>query len=702
MNTEMLIALVNNAALLLAIGVLYEVLFFNMDMSTRLKSVAVGIFIGIIGIALMLNPWELSPGLFFDTRSILLSIVGLFFGFIPAVLGAVIIGSYRIYQGGVGVVVGVSVTVCSVILGLFWRQFHEKLQQFFGKFDLYILGILVHIVMLMCMFLLPWPFAFEVLSHISFPVMLIYPIGTVLLGSLLKNQSFRKETHNALKENEAKLQNFIDNIPVGMFRISSERKVIQTNPEMAYIIGTDSPEQASSYFENIGEQLYADPNSYKELLNILKTQDHVENFEYEILRADGKYIWILINARMSSELKGDTFIVDGFVLDVTERKRTEEALQQSEGYRQAYNLMQSVLESPNDVAVFALDRAYRYITFNKNHQIMMKRRWDAEIEDGIGMLSYINDLSEREKAKVNFNRALAGESFIIVEEYGDLDIERRWYENVYSPIEDDEGNVIGLTLFLTDITTRKENERALVQAKLLAEESSRIKSEFLANMSHELRTPLNSVMGFSQILIDKTFGDLNEKQINYACNILKSGNHLLEVINDVLDISKIESGNMKYEPDKINIQQTMGEVMVLMEPMIKKKFIDFEVNMEFENLEVYADKIKIKQILYNLLSNAIKFTPENGKVWIDSKIINNNIQISVSDTGIGIPLKEQKTIFDPFKQVNSSANRVHGGTGLGLAIVKHYIEMHSGEIQVESEVGKGSTLTFAIPIGLKN
>jgi len=243
---------------------------------------------------------------------------------------------------------------------------------------------------------------------------------------------------------------------------------------------------------------------------------------------------------------------------------------------------------------------------------------------------------------------------------------------------------------------------ALVRAKLLAEESSRIKSEFLANMSHELRTPLNSVMGFSQILIDKTFGDLNEKQINYACNILKSGNHLLEVINDVLDISKIESGNMKYEPDKINIQETMGEVIVLMEPMIKKKFIDFEVNMEFENLEVYADKIKIKQILYNLLSNAIKFTPENGKVWIDSKIINDNIQISVSDTGIGIPLKEQKAIFDPFKQVDASANRVHGGTGLGLAIVKHYIEMHSGEIQVESEVGKGSTLTFTIPIGLQN
>lgn len=135
-----------------------------------------------------------------------------------------------------------------------------------------------------------------------------------------------------------------------------------------------------------------------------------------------------------------------------------------------------------------------------------------------------------------------------------------------------------------------------------------------------------------------------------------------------------------------------------MEPMIKAKSIDIKCRSDFETQELYADKIKLKQIMCNLLSNAIKFTPKNGKVWIDSKLINNKIQISVSDNGIGIPLDEQKTIFDSFKQVDSSENRVYGGTGLGLAIVKHYVEMHSGEIHVESEVGKGSTFTFTIPI----
>ena len=237
MDTEMIITLINNAALLLALGVAYDILFSNANIDTRLKSIIFGIIIGLIGIALMLNPWELSFGLFFDTRSILLSITGLFFGFIPVVIGALIIASYRIYLGGVGVVMGVSVIGSSVIIGLLWRRYHYRIQKALGRFDLYIFGVLVHIFMLICTLLLPWPFAFEVIKYISLPVMLIYPAGTVLLGSILNNQLSRKRTQDELKENETKLQNFIDNVPVGMFRISSEGKVVQTNPEMAHILG---------------------------------------------------------------------------------------------------------------------------------------------------------------------------------------------------------------------------------------------------------------------------------------------------------------------------------------------------------------------------------------------------------------------------------------------------------------------------------
>ena len=571
MNTGMVLSLINNAALLIVLVVIYDFIFFHVDINTRLKSVVTGIIIGIIGIAVMLNPWELSSGLFYDTRSILLSVVALFFGFVPAFIGALFVIFYRLYQGGVGAIVGTSVTLFSILIGLLWRHYHEKLQKFLGIFDLYVFGILVHVVMLICMLLLPWSYAFEVIRRISLPVMLIYPVGTVLLGSLLKDQMSRKETRIALEKTEKK-------------------------------------------------------------------------------------------------------------------------------YRQAYNILQEVIESPKDVVIFALDTDYRYIAFNKNHQVTMEKIWGVRIKADVSMLTYIKDPLDREKAKVNFDRALAGEAFEIVEEYGDSLLERRWYENVYSPLEGDEGNIIGLSLILTDISERKEHEMALVKAKLLAEESSRTKSEFLGNMSHELRTPLNSILGFSQVLIDKISGDLNEKQLHYVSNIQKSGNHLLEVINDILDMSKIEYGAIECEPENVNIQQMIGEVGSLMEPVIEKKHITFDVNIENEPVDIYVDEIKIKQIMYNLLSNAIKFTHEGGKIWIDVKRVNDDIQISVSDNGIGIPINEQNVIFNPFKQVNSSENRVHGGTGLGLAIVKHYVEMHNGEIHVESEVDKGSAFIFTIPI----
>lgn len=248
-----------------------------------------------------------------------------------------------------------------------------------------------------------------------------------------------------------------------------------------------------------------------------------------------------------------------------------------------------------------------------------------------------------------------------------------------------------------NIVERKETENALIHAKLLAEKSNRIKSEFLANMSHELRTPLNSIIGFSQLLNVQTFGDLNEKQIGYVANIHKSGKHLLELINDILDISKIESGNMKYEPDKINLLQTMDEVITLVEPISRSKSIEFESSMDIGNFEIYADKTKIKQILLNLLANAIKFTDKNGKVTVCSKIVNDKIDIAVSDTGIGIPAEKLEDIFNPFKQLDSSYNRKYEGTGLGLSIVKRYVEMHNGDLRVESEVGKGSTFTVRLP-----
>ena len=228
--------------------------------------------------------------------------------------------------------------------------------------------------------------------------------------------------------------------------------------------------------------------------------------------------------------------------------------------------------------------------------------------------------------------------------------------------------------------------------------ASRMKSEFLTNMSHELRTPLNSVIGFSEVLHDETFGPLNEKQLKYTGNILTSGRHLLELINHVLDLSKVEAGKMELFYEDFSISAVFDEVLDVTAPMASMKNIVIETKINPELTTIKADKNKFKQILLNFLGNSIKFTPERGSITIEAHRVDDMAQISIIDTGIGISQEDLKKLFQPFKQLDSSTSRKYEGTGLGLALVKRFVELHSGKVRVESELGKGSTFIFTIPI----
>ncbi|WP_340818179.1 PAS domain S-box protein [Methanolobus sp. WCC4] len=250
---------------------------------------------------------------------------------------------------------------------------------------------------------------------------------------------------------------------------------------------------------------------------------------------------------------------------------------------------------------------------------------------------------------------------------------------------------------IRDITKQKMIEQALIEARMMAEVANRTKSEFIANMSHELRTPLNSIIGFSDFLLERTFGDLNDKQMRYISNISSSGKHLLVLINDILDISKIEAGEMVINFEDFVLTDVIEEVLSIMNPQALKKNIAIKYNNP-ATLEINGDKARIKQVLYNLISNAIKFTLEGGSIEIIAVIDNGHMAISVCDTGIGISPEDIGTLFHPFKQVDSFYNRQYHGTGLGLALVKKFIEMHNGTVSVESEPGVGSCFIVRIPL----
>lgn len=269
------------------------------------------------------------------------------------------------------------------------------------------------------------------------------------------------------------------------------------------------------------------------------------------------------------------------------------------------------------------------------------------------------------------------------------------------PVTEEGGKIIGVLEMCRDITESKATE-TLLQEKQIAEAANRTKSEFLANMSHELRTPLNSIIGFSDLLYEQVYGELNERQLKSVGNISKSGKHLLNLINGILDLSKIEAGKMELSYKQFDLASKLHILKNLLSPIADRKNIQIEIDIDSSLSNIYADEARFVQIMYNLVDNAIKFSYENGfvKIWARKK--GDMVEITVTDTGIGIKPEDQSKLFKPFSQVDSFLSKQFQGTGLGLSLVKQIVQLHGGYIWFKSEPGEGSTFAFVIPIeGIK-
>ena len=384
-----------------------------------------------------------------------------------------------------------------------------------------------------------------------------------------------------------------------------------------------------------------------------------------------------------------------------------------------------VFESANDV-LLVLDRKGNILDVNEK----LKEIGGYEKEDLIGnnIRSLTKLMSKRSLAVVvkNFLKRMAGFN---VPPY---EVEMVTRSGEWLTIEINavamrrEGKVIGDLAILRDVTERKraeaeikqlyeqvkvfnveleerikERTRELKVAVNQAEAANQAKSEFLSGMSHELRTPLTAIIGFSQVLAEQYFGELNEKQAEYVKDILESGEHLLSLISDVLDLAKVEAGKAELEISSFNMRELLESSLV----MIKEKALKHSLSLEarispaLDNLLIIADQRRLKQVMFNLLSNATKFTPDHGQITVEATREGGELIVSVADTGIGIAPKDQRKIFDEFYQAHSGPKDKTPGTGLGLPLSKSFIEMHGGRIWVESGgKGKGSRFTFSLPI----
>lgn len=349
-----------------------------------------------------------------------------------------------------------------------------------------------------------------------------------------------------------------------------------------------------------------------------------------------------------------------------------------------------LLDSLNELAIF-VDPDFKIIWANKAALEHMK----IDLERAKGMCF---------KTTPDINGSLFGHMQLEKifnsgnKESGEFSLENGTYWFVQAiPVTDDSGKIIGILGTFRDITERKAIEK-LLQEKQVAEIANRTKSEFLANMSHELRTPLNSIIGFSDLLCDQIYGKLNEKQLKYANNISKSGKHLLNLINDILDLSKVEAGKMELDYREFELTDRLNSVKSLLSPIAARKNIKIEINVNKDLTTICADEARFVQIMYNLVDNAIKFSFENNPVRIEARRKGEFLETTVTDIGIGIKPEDQHKLFQPFSQVAAFSSKKFQGTGLGLSLVKQIVNLHGGYVWFRSIPGEGSTFAFSIPI----
>ena len=449
--------------------------------------------------------------------------------------------------------------------------------------------------------------------------------------------------------------------------------------------------------QNLEWSTFVHPQELEETLakiEMVKTGElETVTFENRFRCKDTSYKWLRWRVAGDTE-KQRCYVV---ATDITPQKQLEVKLKESETrfqqlaakHDQEGDLLHTLMENTPDHIYFK-DTESRFIRINRSlaDRFGLKNPADAAHKTDFDFFTreHAQQAYQDEQDVIESGKPIEAKQ----ERETWPDEQDTWVSTTKVPIRDREGRIIGTCGISRDITEYYRAQQAV-------EYASRAKSDFLANMSHELRTPLNAIIGFAEILRDELVGSINAEQRECINDIHISGEHLLEMINDILDLSKIEAGKMALQLETFSIVEAVEEVNAIITALAVKK--DLNLILEYnQNGTIEADRVKFKQIFYNLLSNAVKFTPDGGKVATKLEVGPTELRAEVIDTGIGIAEADQAKLFAPFTQIDTSKSRRYGGTGLGLALTHRLIVLHGGEISVTSEEGEGSNFTLKIPM----
>ncbi len=565
MGLKYFFIIVQNASLLITFALLYNYLWVkNPQKNKFVFKIISGIIIGLLSVLIMSFPAIFFKGIIFDTRSVILAISGLFFGFIPTFIATLLALAYRIYLGGAGIYMGIAVILTSPLIGLYWHYFRKHWSSKNFILELLLLAVIVHTLMFGYTLLLPKDKIISTIEILWLNLLFVYIPATVLLGWFMLNQEF------AFKN------------------IQADKRFIETQKRFITIL---QKLKLSTVILDKNFEIYFNNKTFNEILNL--NDEQIQKKKFNELFSD-------TNNKPLSELR-----------------------------------LRELLLLPN----------FETIYISKQHN----------------------------------------------------EIHLYW---TVVQLYDLNGDIEGYALIGENITERLLYEKELQIARNKAEESDRLKTSFLSNISHEIRTPLNSIIGFSDLLIEKEDDD---EKIEFLSIIKYSSNKLLDIVNDVIDISRLETGQMKITREYFDIGEFISFVFKIYESdkvLLSKNNLAIKLDLPdyLKGQKLYSDKTRIQQILNNLINNAIKYT-DKGEIELSLELSRINgtdmLVFKVKDTGRGIPDNMLNIIFDRFRQVEENDYRT--GTGLGLSICKGIVELLGGQIWVESTVGLGSIFYFSIP-----
>ncbi len=425
---------------------------------------------------------------------------------------------------------------------------------------------------------------------------------------------------------------------------------------------------------------------YNKLLQSGKLKSYSREKRY--LRKDGHIVWANIWLSAVHDTEGNPSLIISVVDDITDRKRTEEALQDSEERFRSF-----INASPS--AILFKDTQGYYIHANECWHKWFNpkgRTIEGKMVDDFYTAEHASVIEAQDAQVLSSGKIV---EFETETPFADGQVRITLLQKF--PIRDSGGNIIGIGTTNTDITERKKAEMAILAAKEEAEVANKAKSAFLAAMSHDLRTPLNAIIGFAEIIDQEYFGAIDEKYKEYARDICSSGEHLLSLVNDLLDLSAIESGKLSLAKVEIPVAKILTESMAVIKQRAESIGAELVIEAEEDLPPLYADRRAVKQILLNLLSNSIRFTPQNGRITLRATLRGQVHVLEVVDTGSGIPAEKLGSVTDPFVRGEVDPHKSQESTGLGLAIVKSLVDLHGGDLSIESTVGKGTAVTVMLP-----